>query len=91
MDSKDLWFVEFYAPWCGHCKALAPEFEKAAKNLEGLVKVGAVDMTQHGTVGSPYNIQGYPTIKFFKRDKSESPLDYGGGRKEKDLVKFAMK
>ena len=39
--------VEFYAPWCGHCKSLAPEWEKAAKALKGIVNVGAVDMTQH--------------------------------------------
>jgi len=44
-DSKDIWLVEFYAPWCGHCKSLAPEWEKAAKALEGFVKIGAVDMT----------------------------------------------
>lgn len=45
LDSDDLWFVEFYAPWCGHCKTLAPSWEKAAKNLKGVVNVGAVDMT----------------------------------------------
>jgi protein disulfide-isomerase A6 len=44
-EGKELWFVEFYAPWCGHCKSLAPEYKAAAKELDGMVKFGAVDMT----------------------------------------------
>ena len=48
LDDKDsMWLVEFYAPWCGHCKQLAPSWELAAKQLKGVVKVGAVDMTEH--------------------------------------------
>lgn len=69
LESNDLWIVEFYAPWCGHCKKLTPEWEKAAKGLKGFVKLGAVDMTTDGDAGRPYDIKGYPTIKWFGFDK----------------------
>jgi len=50
VESNDVWMVEFYAPWCGHCKTLKPEFVKAAKALEGIAKLGAVDMTTDNVI-----------------------------------------
>jgi protein disulfide-isomerase A6 len=78
-NSKEPWIVEFYAPWCGHCKSMAPAFEKAAMALGGMVNLGAVDMTTDQQVGSPYNVQGFPTIKLFGANKN-SPKDHNGGR-----------
>ena len=77
LNSDDIWIVEFYAPWCGHCKNLVPEYKKAASALKGIAKVGAVDMTQHQSVGQPYNVQGFPTLKIFGADKKK-PTDFNG-------------
>ena len=89
LDSDSMWLVEFYAPWCGHCKQLAPSWELAAKQLKGVVKVGAVDMDAHGSVGQPYGVQGFPTIKFFGNDKKK-PLDYQSGRDADSIRKYAL-
>ncbi|XP_074656300.1 protein disulfide-isomerase A6 homolog [Tubulanus polymorphus] len=89
IQSDELWLVEFYAPWCGHCQSLAPAWKKAATALKGVVKVGAVDMDVHQSVGGPYNVRGFPTIKIFAANKN-SPKDYQGGRNAQAIVDAAM-
>uniref|UniRef100_A0A673JSP5 Protein disulfide-isomerase A6 n=1 Tax=Sinocyclocheilus rhinocerous TaxID=307959 RepID=A0A673JSP5_9TELE len=89
MQSDSLWLVEFYAPWCGHCKNLAPEWKKAATALKGIVKVGAVDADQHNSLGGQYGVRGFPTIKIFGANKHK-PEDYQGGRSSQAIVDAAL-
>lgn len=91
MESKDQWLVEFFAPWCGHCKNLAPEWEEAAKQLKGSVKLGAVDATVHSELASKYGVKGYPTIKVFPAGKKGKATDYNGPRESTGIVEYAMK
>jgi len=90
LDSDEIWIVEFYAPWCGHCKQFKPEYEKAAKALNGVVRVGAVNMDEHKQTGQKYGVTGFPTVKFFGLNKKGDPTTYSGQRTGDDLVKYAL-
>ncbi|KAG6593227.1 Protein disulfide isomerase-like 2-2, partial [Cucurbita argyrosperma subsp. sororia] len=81
--------VEFYAPWCGHCKKLAPEYEKLGSSFKKAksVLIGKVDCDEHKGVCSKYGVSGYPTIQWFPKGSLE-PKKYEGERTAEDLAEF---
>lgn len=58
IQSDEIWVVEFYASWCGHCQQLVPEYTKLATALKGIVKVGAVNADEHRSIGGQYGVKG---------------------------------
>jgi protein disulfide-isomerase A1 len=83
--------VEFYAPWCGHCKKLAPEYSKAAKRLaqnSPPIRIAKVDATANSKLASSYKLEGYPTLKYFVNKEAN---EYTGGRTEDTIVSWVLK
>ncbi|KAF2468031.1 thioredoxin-domain-containing protein [Lindgomyces ingoldianus] len=83
--------VEFYAPWCGHCRNLKPAFESAAKSLAGIAKVAAINCDDE--MNKPFcgqmGVQGFPTLKIVRPGKKPgkpSVEDYQGQRTAKAIV-----
>ncbi|KEY69765.1 hypothetical protein S7711_03745 [Stachybotrys chartarum IBT 7711] len=82
--------VEFFAPWCGHCKNLAPVYEELAlafEHAKDKVQIAKVDADAEKSLGKRFGVQGFPTLKWFD-GKSDTPVDYKSGRDLESLSSF---
>ncbi|XP_018325556.1 protein disulfide-isomerase A3 [Agrilus planipennis] len=89
-NDKDV-LVEFYAPWCGHCKKLAPTLDELGKKLENEdVEIVKMDATAND-VPADYEVRGFPTLYWVPKNNKQSPVRYEGGRELDDFVNYIAK
>ncbi|KAI4964188.1 hypothetical protein ZWY2020_006887 [Hordeum vulgare] len=91
LAAVDFLFVDFHAPWCGHCKRLSPQLDEAAPVLAGLstpIVVAKVNAEKYKKLGSKYGVDGFPTLMLFDHGV---PTEYTGSRKASQLVESLRK
>ncbi|KAL1493457.1 hypothetical protein ABEB36_011505 [Hypothenemus hampei] len=89
-NDKDT-LIEFYAPWCGHCKKLAPAYDELAEKLKDEeVAIVKIDATAND-VSAPFDVRGFPTLYWAPKNAKNKPVKYDGGREVDDFIKYIAK
>ncbi|NXR17573.1 DJC10 protein, partial [Cinclus mexicanus] len=88
VNSGELWFVNFYSPRCSHCHDLAPTWREFAKELDGVIRIGAVNCGDNRMLCRIKGINSYPSLYVFKTGMQ--PVKYYGDRSKESLKNFAM-
>ncbi len=83
--------LEFYAPWCGHCKQLEPIYQQVAEHFQSnrdKVIIGKIDATANEVEAEGVEITGFPTLYFFSKENKLEPIEYEGERTVEDIIEF---
>ena len=86
LKSDQVWLVDFWAPWCGPCLMMAPILEEIAKDLEGKVRVGKLNVDENPETTSKYGIRAIPTLILFKAGKEIAQAV--GVQPKEELISF---
>jgi protein disulfide-isomerase len=86
--TQEPWFIKFYAPWCHHCQAMAPNWQQMAREMKGQLNVGEVNCDVESRLCKDARLKGYPSIMFFKGGER---VEYDGLRGTGDLLEYAKK
>jgi thioredoxin domain-containing protein 5 len=82
-------FVKYYAPWCGHCKKLAPHWTRLAKEMQHKLTIAEVNCEDEKSLCGKQGVPGYPALYFYSATGAKT--EYLGGRKLEKLKAFAEK
>lgn len=89
-NGKDT-LIEFYAPWCGHCKKLAPVYDQLGEKMaDEDVEIVKFDATANDVPAS-YNVRGFPTLYWAPKNSKDSPIEYEGKRSLEDFIEYIAK
>lgn len=86
--TQDPWFIKFYAPWCPHCQAMAPNWQQMGKEMKGILNVGEVDCDIERRLCNDARVAAFPTIYFFRGGER---VEYTGLRGLGDLLSYTKK
>ena len=87
-NTLEPWFIKFYAPWCHHCQAMAPNWAQMAHEMQGKLNVGEVNCDEQKRLCKDAGVKGYPSILFFRGGER---IEYNGMRGLGDFIDYANK